>query len=208
MKLIRSRCLVCERKTNKYIFICDECFGNFQIVDGHLEKSFTFIDRGEACFLYDEFVSKLIYVFKFGNKRHLSYLFAEQLLEKIYNTKTHLEVDGIISVPIHEKTFIKRGYNQVELIEDILEKILNIPSFKDVLVKNKFTKEQARLGLGERRENLKNAFSIKNVEKIKGKSFILLDDMITTGSTMEECGKTLKENGAKKIIGISLATTP
>lgn len=207
MKFRRKPCLICEGKTENYLYICNYCSSLLDRVKSRVDKEFKYIDEGHSVFYYNEILSKLIWNYKFGNKRHLAYLFSEQLIEKIFQEQLHLKTDYIISVPIHKKTLIKRGFNQVELLEDEILKVINLNSLKDNLIKSTFTKEQARLAEIERKENLKDAFKILQPSKIIGKRILLLDDMITTGSTMEECGKVLKENGALEVIALSLATS-
>ena len=98
-----------------------------------------------------------------------------------------------------------RGYNQSEELAKELSKILQIPVISDNLIKIKSTKPQMELSKVEREKNLENAFAIKNPEEFSGKKIFLVDDVYTTGSTMEECAKILKENGIKDVWGIALA---
>ncbi|MFB0972348.1 MAG: phosphoribosyltransferase family protein, partial [Neofamilia sp.] len=115
--------------------------------------------------------------------------------------------DAIIPIPLHKKTLLKRGFNQIDLLTEYLSINLKRENYTDVLLKPKFTEEQARLDSGERKTNLSGAFAIENQEKIEGKSILLVDDMITTGATVEECSKILKNHGAKTVIVLSIATT-
>lgn len=122
----------------------------------------------------------------------------------------------LIPVPLHKKRFLWRGFNQAELIlSNIIEKSLpcnkndiarHMENLRNILVRNKNTKFQAKTKMPEekRRLNMKDAFQCKDVSSVKGKTVILFDDVITTGSTMEECAKTLKDSGAKKIIAIAI----
>ena len=98
-----------------------------------------------------------------------------------------------------------RGYNQSEELAKELSKTLKIPLILNNLIKIRATFPQIKLSAKERQENLKNAFSINNPEELKNKKIFLVDDVYTTGSTMEECAKTLKESGAKQVWGIAIA---
>lgn len=207
MKLKRSLCQICERKTENYLYICNYCHSLLDKVVSRVDKEFKYVDEGYSVFYYNDILSKLIWNFKFGNKRHLAYLFSEQLIEKIFCEQLHLKTDCIISVPIHKKTLLKRGFNQVELLEDEILRVINLKSSKENLIKSTFTQEQARLAEQERKDNLKDVFKILKPSEIIGKRILLLDDMITTGSTMEECGKVLKDCGASEVVALSLATS-
>ena len=113
--------------------------------------------------------------------------------------------DIIVSVPMDSKKKNERGYNQTELITNIILKKGNILVENRVLYKNKYTKTQSTLSLDERYENIKNAFLVKNAEKIKNKKVIVFDDIYTTGATVNEISKLLKKAGAQKILVLVIA---
>jgi ComF family protein len=108
-------------------------------------------------------------------------------------------------VPLDRKKLRSRGYNQSEELARELSKIVKVPAISDVLLKTRPTKPQMELSGQERAKNLLNVFAIKNPEKIRDKKIFLVDDVYTTGSTMEECAKTLRQAGAKSVWGIALA---
>ena len=99
----------------------------------------------------------------------------------------------------------KRGYNQAELIAKSIAKKYEILHQEDVIVKIKNTKTQSTLKKGERKDNIKDAYIINEKNKIKGKKIILFDDIYTTGSTVNEISKKLKESGANEILVIVIA---
>lgn len=110
----------------------------------------------------------------------------------------------VTAVPLHPRTLRQRGFNQSELLAQKISSALCIP-YIPLLKKVKHTKEQVELSSRERVENLKHAFTCENTEHIKGKYILLVDDVITTGTTLKECAKVLKENGAKKIGAVVVA---
>jgi ComF family protein len=111
----------------------------------------------------------------------------------------------LIPLPLDKKRQRWRGFNQSEEIGKELSKFFKIPLISDCLVKIKETLPQVELTDKERRENIKNAFLAKNQELVKNKKILLVDDVYTTGSTMEEAARVLKKAGAKEIIGIVIA---
>jgi len=111
----------------------------------------------------------------------------------------------LIPVPLEKKKLKWRGFNQAEEIGKELAKFLKIPLIKDALVKIKETLPQIELSEEERKENIKDAFSIKNGNQILGKKILLVDDIYATGSTLEEYAKVLKKAGVKEIIEIVVA---
>lgn len=127
---------------------------------------------------------------------------------------THFQLSGnnpdfpnfiIIPIPLERKRLKWRGFNQAEEIAKELANFFEIPLISDCLIKIRETLPQTELSEKERKENLKGAFLVKNKEKIKKKKILLVDDVYTTGSTLEEAARVLKEAGAKEIIGIVVA---
>lgn len=158
----------------------------------------------------------LIYQFKYQSCiKDLAKILASILIEHfIISGKNTNEIwnNGIlIPVPLDIKKIKMRGYNQSEELAKELSKVLQIPVVSDILIKIKSTKPQMELKKEEREKNLLNAFSIKtncgtsDVPQFAGKKIFLVDDVYTTGSTMEECARVLRNAGAKFVWGITIA---
>lgn len=111
----------------------------------------------------------------------------------------------LISVPLHKKRLKWRGFNQAEEIAKELAQCLDIPLLKNCLFKLRETPPQMELSGEEREKNIKNVFIAENKETVQDKKILLVDDVYTTGSTMEECARVLKEGGAKEVIGLTVA---
>ena len=101
-------------------------------------------------------------------------------------------------VPLSWKRRLQRGYNQSQLIAETISNILQIKIESKILYKTKNIVPQSTLNKKERKENIKGAFKIRNIEKIKNKKILIIDDIYTTGNTLNECSKILIENGIKK----------
>ena len=167
-------------------------------------------------------MKKSIWLLKYKNRKKLAKIFADVLYGKIIEELSELSQMKnfreplLIPIPLSSKRYQERGYNQAELICDKLVEIdakniknnpeKNFTLVKNVLIKTKETKHQANIK--DRRERLKNltdSFSVRNKDVIKNKNIILIDDVTTTGTTLEEACKTLKQSGAKKIIAFTVA---
>ncbi len=109
----------------------------------------------------------------------------------------------LVPVPLSKKRLKWRGYNQAELIAKELALFFQVPLLINSLLRIKETIPQTQLSIAERKNNLKDAFLAN--KSIEGKNILLIDDIYTSGATMQECAKTLKTSGAKKIIGIVVA---
>ncbi len=111
----------------------------------------------------------------------------------------------LVPVPLEKKKLKWRGFNQAEEIAKELAEFLKIPLISNCLIKIKETSPQIELTDEARKENVKGAFLVKNKNQISGKKILLVDDVYTTGSTMEECARVLKESGVKEVVGIVIA---
>ncbi len=109
-------------------------------------------------------------------------------------------------MPLENKKLKQRGYNQAEELAIELSKVLKIPIISNNVIKIKKTGSQIKLNAKARQENLKDAFAIKNPAELAGKKIFLVDDVYTTGSTMEECANVLRTQGrTKQVWGIAIA---
>lgn len=121
------------------------------------------------------------------------------------NNKLNFSDFILIPVPLFQKKLKQRGFNQSEKIAEQLGLALNIPLIKNVLLKIKQTRSQTELSENQRKENVKGAFLVKKKERAAGKKILLVDDVYTTGATMQECAKALKASGAKQVWGLAAA---
>jgi ComF family protein len=113
--------------------------------------------------------------------------------------------DLIIPVPLHRKKLSGRGFNQAVLLGEILSQRLKMPMDRRNLRRIRWTEPQVNLAAGDRRTNVKGAFAIRDSGLVTGRRVLLLDDVITTGSTVEECGRVLKASGAADVTVITVA---
>ena len=164
-------------------------------------------------------IKKALWLLKYKGKKRLANVFAEAMHGKMLEELSELSflqnfTDAVlIPIPLSGRRYRERGYNQAELIcrELIkLDKENNLKLEKNILVKIKETEHQARIkDRNQRLKNLTGSFAIKNAEKnisiIKNRNIILIDDITTTGATLNEARKILKSSGARKIIAFTVA---
>jgi len=127
-----------------------------------------------------------------------------KILSDILKSRWH-KFAVLIPVPLHKKRQARRGYNQAELLAKEISQICKYKVINNKLVRIKFSKSQVELSGRARRENIKNAFLWKGKDEVKGKNVLVVDDVYTTGATLEECAKTLKSAGAKCVWAVVLA---
>ena len=152
-----------------------------------------------SIFKYEGIIRYLILNYKFKEKAYISKTFVQFILK---NKKIFDKIkmyDKIIPVPVSKNRYKQRGYNQSELLSKEISKQTGIEYVNDVLIKNKDIIEQSKLNKEQRSKNIKNAYNIKDIKKVENKKILLIDDIYTTGSTVEECCKTLRQSNVQNI---------
>lgn len=228
-------CHICQEVLLEATFLCAKCWGTIDYISPYLchqcgypmpyempheihensyeKKSPPVIcakcdltpppyDILRAATFYTPIVRNLIVQFKYSDKTELSELFANWLY--LLYKKENRQFDYIIPVPLHFKRFIQRKYNQASLLAKGLSKKTHIPLFFG-LRRARYLKSQKGLNWTERRHNLKNAFYIKNPRPLYRATVLLIDDVVTTGATIEACSMILKQAGVKNICVFTLS---
>lgn len=155
---------------------------------------------------YSGIVKDSLIRFKFFNKPGYYRTFAKLMSEKIKKMTNFRNFDIIVSVPLYKDKESIRGYNQSLLISKQLSKEIGVPEDSSLLVRVRNTGSQSLLPKSSRHLNVKNAFRVNNAHEVKGKKVLLVDDILTTGSTLNECSRVLKEAGARMVVGAVIAT--
>lgn len=161
------------------------------------------IDGIRSPFRFDGVIRTAVHQLKYRNLRAIVPILAQLLKEYLENNQ--LNVDIIVPVPLHEKRLRERGYNQSTLLARELAKLIDLPLDEKSLVREKYVLPQARTAnVDERRANVANVFSCKG-NQLQGKRILLIDDVATSGATMNACAAVLKSAGALTVWGLSLA---
>lgn len=163
--------------------------------------------RSISPFYYDKAARKGILRLKVAGKKSGSHELAREMAEAVLHEYYGIAFDFIIPVPMSKKEVKKRGFNQALLLGKHLSKILNIPLKENCLIKVKNTKPQHRLNFAQRAINLTDAFKVLHTEEIKNCRILLCDDIMTSGSTLNECSSVLLKNGALEVYCVTFART-
>ncbi len=199
-------CFGCKKEGT---FLCEDCLATIEIFKEHKKFNHKILDDLFVATDYNHSIlKKLILSFKYEPfakeiSKDLTNLIKIHflLLKKKYNFSDFL----FLPIPLSKKRLKWRGFNQAEELAKDLAEFFGAKILKDVLIKEKETKPQVSLAEKERKENLKGVFKVKNSEIVFNKKIVLVDDIFTTGTTLSEAGKVLKEAGAKKVIGMVVA---
>ncbi len=225
--LYPPRCPICEELLKgPEMLICPECMSRLVLTEdpvcmrcgralGDLEKEFcencerhhfsfshglTLLHYNEACALS---LSRVKY---HGRKEYLRF-YGRLTMERYRESFRRMDLDGIVPVPLHPERARRRGYNQAEVLAQILGKELGLPVFSDALLRKKKTRALKTLDPAERLRDLSEAFSGGEIPE-KGLRLLLVDDILTTGATLEACTRVLLRMGAGEVMVFAIAAKP
>ena len=162
-------------------------------------------DSARAGFEYDDVSRSLVLSFKHGGRTEGLHMFAGQMRRA--GRKCLDGADYIVPVPLHMSRRIKRRYNQSALLARSLAKISNPQFDPDILMRHRATSSQGGRSASGRRRNVQGAFKVRDaaVRRVENANIVLIDDVMTTGATLESCARTLKRAGAAKVSALTLA---
>lgn len=188
-----SLCKKCENTLKKYIIIKQE-----EIQNRNYNELISY-------FNYNGIIRNNILNYKFKEKPFLAKTFVKFLSKQKKAFEIIKTYDKIVPVPISRKRFKERGYNQSQLIAKEISKYTQIEIAENCLYKTKNIIEQSKLNKEERIKNVQGVYELKNMQILESKKILLIDDIYTTGSTVNECCKTLSEAKPSKIGVLVLA---
>ncbi|MCX7838755.1 MAG: ComF family protein [Anaerolineae bacterium] len=212
--LFPPRCVVCRQRGT---WLCASCVAQFErIVPPICERcgrplhrttcpycarAPLHIEGTRAVAFFDGALRQAIHAFKYLHRTELADYFGTMLAD--YLLTFPLSVDTIIAVPLHPERERARGYNQAALLANALGARTHLPVWNDALVRTRATRSQTELNAEERYANVHDAFAAS--PRVRGARVLLIDDVCTTGATMQACGAALYAQGAQTVWGLTLA---
>ena len=176
-------------------YICSRCHATLPWYDEFAKSAFAYLEP----------VAQLVNAYKFGGARHLAGDFAELLEASFRRKHDAAAVDVVVPVPLHPRRLASRGYNQSGLLANAFARRIGRLCDETSFVRIRDTEHQSRSSGEERRKNLKGAFRVAAPSMIRGRTIVLVDDVMTTGSTVDECAAALLEGGAYRVVPFVLA---
>lgn len=206
-------CYTCERRlASGRILICEACWRSFSIPAGGLElpenrltlKQKLCFSKAFVLYVFSDKIMQVIHLYKYNGKKSLGNRIGSDAGRFIPTIPELRKAEAFIPVPLHRVRLRERGYNQSELIARRASEETGIPVLADCTRRVVDNPSQTGLTLEERKENVKGIFRVTRPEAIKGKTLILIDDVITTGVTMNECARMLLQAGAQEIFSLAV----
>ncbi len=223
--IFSDKCISCSKEIGKSGFFCEECFKNIIFIDFPfcrccgkiLQTSYNtemlceicsnhqrIFHSGRSLFVYNEQSKRIIMRIKKEADEHIAKKCVKMLINRYGNIIRNSDL--IIPIPSHFSRILKRGFNPATIIAKHISKLSGMPLNTNALKRIKRTKYQKNKTLMERQENVEGAFRADS-QIISGKNILLVDDVMTTGATISECAKTLKESDANTVNFMTILST-
>jgi competence protein ComFC len=224
--LYPPHCVSCAATLETGQYLCETCMGAARRIrapfcetcsqpfDGAIDGPFSCANCGQRHFHFESAVTcyksrgivrELIHRFKYQHEFHLRHSLADWLAETLEDSRiASRPFDFFVPVPLHAARLREREFNQAQVLAMLLTKRTGTPVL-DCLKRIRYTTTQTRFDRAERMENLLNAFQMRNTTNVQGRHLVLVDDVLTTGSTVDECARVLKKAGAASVRAVAVA---
>ncbi len=207
-RLTQNSSIICSNCSQELVWlenVCPICAN--KLVNGkcsYCSENHWYFDKVFSLFAFSPVVQNLIHSLKYDELTRIS-IFFKPYLQKFLKENRFRELDLAVPVPIHSVRKRERGYNQAELISNLAAEILQIQHLPRLIKRKFYTRTQTRLSREERKRNVASAFSLQKKYNICGKNILLIDDVFTTGSTVNSISRLLKENGCGRVYVLTIS---
>jgi competence protein ComFC len=200
-------CLSCNSKIlTGSKFLCSACQNKLEFFSDEIQiEDPVYFNEARSVFKFNKPIRDIIHYLKYNEFKSTA-KFLKPKIEEYFNLFGGFEnIDYIVPVPLHKTRMRDRGFNQATVIGKIISGILGIPISEKIIKRRNYTKTQTLLTKTERQTNVSEVFKIPNPEFSKEKNVLLVDDVFTTGSTVNSMSKLLKNNGVKQVFVLTVA---
>jgi len=222
--LLPTVCYICEKSCSAEFGLCEECLAKIRYIPYPYctkcgrgcsagddlcpecrDNATSAVEKAWSCCYYTDTVKDCIHLFKYRGYAGLADIFGYIMLEFAEKNGLFENIDFIVPVPMHSSKKRERSYNHAELLARFIAKRSFVSLDSKNLKKIKWTQSQSELDKAKRLNNVKDTFLVIDKEIFRDKSILLIDDVYTTGATINECAGTLLSSGSKKVFSFTLA---
>ena len=197
-------CILCEGELErKHKLVCQSCWNRLE----PFETAETYISQNRilSVYPYSNQMRTIIHQLKYSGKLHLAEHLGQAMADLVIKDKKLRTADFVIAVPLHKVKKRSRGFNQSDLLARKISQTSGINVIDNILLRKRYTQKQSLLPIDKRAKNVEGAFEVKNGDMLQGKNLVLVDDIITTGSTVNECIKVLRDAGSGNVTALAAA---
>ncbi|NOX97606.1 MAG: ComF family protein [Nitrospirae bacterium] len=216
-------CLICRRglESDNKKYLCNNCWAKVRLLKEPLcsrcgrlsalsiclscKTERHYFQTARAVGLYEGVLRECIHLLKYGKKIYLAQFLGELLAESMRNDSNLRKADLLVPVPLDERRYRERDFNQAYLLAQVMNRYLKTPVSARNLSRTRIALPQARLNRKQRRENVRELFQVGNAKEYQGKNILIIDDVFTTGATVNECARVLRKAGAREINVLTVA---
>ncbi len=204
---------------DEHNMLCLHCISNLphtnfeQQTKNPIEKIFwgriaLIAAHSEFYFSKESLIQQLIHQLKYKGNIAIGFYLGELMGKNLLNSGRFDNIDALIPLPLYPDKERKRGYNQAAIICDGMSAVMNVPVIKNNVVRQRYTDTQTKKHRIERWQNVAGSFVVKDERKLSGKNLLLVDDVVTTGATLEACGSVIAAINSVKLSIATLAHSP
>lgn len=218
-RIFPRRCPLCGSALPANARVCADCSDTLEFIKPPIcrfcgrpvfdcactDQPFVF-DRCVSPFVYTKSIRRGMHRFKFNNAPTTASFYARYMAATVRREYKDEYIDIVTCVPMHQADLRQRGYNQAQLLTRETGRLLELPVHNNLLVKTQRNSVQHSLTRQERQHNVEGVFEVsRSYRDLKGRTILLCDDIITTGSTLNECARVLREAGAGRVLCVTAA---
>ncbi|MCF7794712.1 MAG: ComF family protein [Candidatus Cloacimonetes bacterium] len=201
--------IICEECKNDLVWLEDVCnYCGSILKNGECKvcskEDFAF-DRARSVYGFNKVMQKFIHDLKYDEMIRIADFLGQKAAELLLELKPFSKIDIIAPVPLHSVKKRHRGFNQAEMLARKIASELKIEHNPNLIIRKRFTQTQTKLGRSERQQNVKGAFELNSKYEIKGKTVLVVDDVFTTGSTLNSISLLLKKHKVSQVFAFTLA---
>jgi ComF family protein len=209
-----SPCEICKTPLDgPHRVICRDCWNKLEYWNREVPVRFFALEeagispsfkKAKAVFQFSSTCRDIIHLLKYNRRPSLGTKLGEMAGTFIKDDFDFSQADFLVPVPLHPVKQRERGYNQAALLVEAISRITKIPCPPDIMKRVRYSESQTKLDFSKRRNNVANLFTIVKKDLVQNKKVIVVDDVITSGSTMDACGETLLKAGASEVLALAM----